>query len=78
METMNPRLTIQNIDSASLPGAENVPVWQVRMEHDVGPGERIDITLLLRGLSLPQKSVGDIQQELLLKAQTLLTKLLGD
>lgn len=78
MEPINPRLTIQNIDGTSVPGAEHTHVWQVRMEHEVGPGERIDITLLLRGAALPQQGVGDIQRLLLEKARMLLTKMLGE
>lgn len=39
MEPMNPRITVQNLDGAH---------WLLRIEHDFGNGERIDVTTLVR------------------------------
>ncbi len=65
MELINPKLTIQNTDQAH---------WVVRMEHDVGDGQRLDITLNLpRGdLSVPA-----LQDQLLRKTARLIEAMLG-
>lgn len=61
MQTLNPRLTIQNTDSGA---------WLVRMEHKPSEKEAVDITLQIQRSDVPATQ---LQRALLARAIALLT-----
>jgi hypothetical protein len=62
MEFINPRLTIQNVESTGM------HAFLVRMEHVPNEGEKLDITLLIRGPDLPEASIDQLQQRVIQRA----------